>query len=710
MAAHQGAFAQTAAKQAEATELDAITVTADRVPQRIFDSPSTVSVTTAKDIDQKNIHTPRDVIQEEPGVTVPNQAGRGGAANYNIRGLGENRVRVQVDGVKLPDFPGSNFGAGTVYTRDFVDYDSLKQIEIIRGPASALYGSDALGGVVSFVTKDPSDYLKIVNKNWYMSGKLGYDSADRSFSQTVTGAGSVGNWESMVLYTHRTGKELSINSYRVPNPQDYESHNFLGKVVYNSPDSGQFKLTGEYFYKSTDTNILTDRASTVQDSRGTDNNSRPRISFDWNLPVTWAFADSVKTNAYWTQAQRQEFTTQLRSTVANGPSNTVRYSDFGYQQTITGGELQLGLNRSWLGWQHNIIYGGTADFTQTTRPRYRTQTTNGVSTNVISGETFPNKNFPDTDTTQAALYVQDTAQLGAWRVIPALRLDYYHLEPKPDRLSANSALGANFVQDSITKYALSPKLGTTYDLNDNYRLVAQYSHGFRAPPYDNANFAFSNAAQGYQIIPNANLKPETSDSFEAGLRGRFDNGSSFALTGFYNMYRNFIDTKTLSSPPTTPLIVFQYQNLSRVRIFGFEAKGEYRFTPEVSVFGSFAYANGADEKTEKAINSVDPFTFVTGLRYDRPDGWGGEVRARFVAAQNRVNSATIFRTPGYATVDTLVHYTFNKNFTINAGVYNIFNERYFNHADVAGFLKSNANLELYRSPGRTFAVNATVQF
>jgi hemoglobin/transferrin/lactoferrin receptor protein len=137
-------------------------------------------------MERQNINTAREFVRDEPGLSVGNQPGRTGTTNFVIRGIGENRVRLEIDGVKIPDFPGTNFGAST-YTRDFVDYDALKRIEIIRGPASALYGSDALGGVVSFITKDPSDYLDLVKKDWYASAKVGYDGIDNNFYTTLTG-------------------------------------------------------------------------------------------------------------------------------------------------------------------------------------------------------------------------------------------------------------------------------------------------------------------------------------------------------------------------------------------------------------------------------------------------------------------------------------------------------------------------------------------
>lgn len=723
VAAGVPAFAQqpaAARNAAPVTELDEVVVSADRVESTIFDSPSTVSVKTDKDIDRDNIHTPRELVRDEPGVSVGNQPLRGGATNYVIRGIGDNRVRLQIDGIKLPDFPSSNIGAGN-YTRDFVDFDALKRVEIIRGPASALYGSDAIGGVVSFITKDPADYLAVVGKDWYTSFKAGFDSSDRSFSETTVMAGRAGAWEAMILYTRRDGHQLLPNTYRQSNPQTYWSNNILGKLVYNSPDFGQFKLTTEYLQRNYKTLVLTDMTTTVAgptytrvfSSLGDDTTKVPRVNFDWTVPVSSIFADTIKTSLYWTEVDRDEVTSQYRgvaSRAAPASYNRYRLSDFGFKQTIRGAEIQVNAERDILGGRHSFVYGASYDFTSTSRPRDRTELNllTGVSTKTFAGEVFPGKNFPDTDTTMAAVYIQDVAQYGRLRIIPAVRFDYYHLDPKPDQAFANSNT-KNFTINKQTEYAISPKLGLTYDLTEQYRLFAQYSHGFRAPPYDNGNFAYSNPLQGYEILPNGNLKPETSDGFEAGLRGRFENGSSFQVNAFNNYYKNFLATKVIGIS-AGGLQQFQYQNLSNVRIWGFEAKGDWRINEEWSLYGAVAYARGEDEQTKRGLDTIDPLTGVVGMRYQNVAGWGGEVRLKHAMSQKHVSEPNVFVSPGYTTVDVLASYEIKPRLTVNAGIYNIFDKRYFNHQDVAGILTTNANLELFRAPGRTFAANATVRF
>ena len=244
-------------------------------------------------------------------------------------------------------------------------------------------------------------------------------------------------------------------------------------------------------------------------------------------------------------------------------------------------------------------------------------------------------------------------------------------------------------------------------MTDEYTLFGQYAHGFRAPPYDNANFAFSNPGYGYEILPNANLKPETSDGFEAGLRGGYADGSSFSLSGFYNTYEDFIDTVFVGFSGGG-LMQFQYQNLSEVTIYGAEARGEYRFLPEWALRGSVAYAHGEDDDTGAPIDSVDPVKAVAGLAYEG-DVWGSQLVATHAWRHDRVTAGN-FEAPSYTVVDFMAYYEMSERFTLNAGIFNIFDEEYYNSQDVSGLAAGSAIVGRYAQPGRNFGVNATIKF
>ncbi len=143
---------------------------------------------------------------------------------------------------------------------------------------------------------------------------------------------------------------------------------------------------------------------------------------------------------------------------------------------------------------------------------------------------------------------------------------------------------------------------------------------------------------------------------------------------------------------------------------GYEAKGEYKFLPEWALFGSLAYAHGANDVTNAPLDSVDPWTGITGIRYRGLNGWGGELRAKFVFEKDRISASTVYKVPGHMTFDALASYEIAPAMTINVGVFNILNQSYFNAADVAGFAANNTNLDLFRASGRSVASNLTLRW
>ena len=172
--AHAETAADTSADAgASINELERVQVTATRTARAISDVPNTVDVIDREQLDDRLIRDIKDLVRYEPGVSVTSGFGRfNGLGGFRIRGLDANRVLIQTDGIAVSD--SFSFGSFINANRNFVDLDTLKRVEIVRGPASSLYGSDALGGVVAYVTKDPSDYLKD-GKDAYFGLKFGFE-------------------------------------------------------------------------------------------------------------------------------------------------------------------------------------------------------------------------------------------------------------------------------------------------------------------------------------------------------------------------------------------------------------------------------------------------------------------------------------------------------------------------------------------------------
>ena len=164
MALTAAALAVTAHAQSAsdpATALDEITVSATRIAQPVSDVPASVSVLRLNDL-LNSVTSLRDLARGEPGVSAPAAFGATGnaprnfptARSFNIRGLDGNRVLIQVDGVRQPE--QFTFGNAQLIGRDYFEPSLYRTAEILKGSASALYGSDAVGGVLSFISPAPT--------------------------------------------------------------------------------------------------------------------------------------------------------------------------------------------------------------------------------------------------------------------------------------------------------------------------------------------------------------------------------------------------------------------------------------------------------------------------------------------------------------------------------------------------------------------------
>mgnify|MGYP003678196679 CR=1 FL=1 len=155
------------------TSVDEVIVTATYLQRSAQDIAGTVSVVTDEEIRQTLSDSLADVVRYQPGLGM-DTAARGGDEGFSIRGIGGNRVLTVIDGVRSTDM----YAAGpSSYGKDGFEVDDLKAVEVIRGPASVLYGADALGGVVLLRTRDADDY----------------QSADQSIHADIRGSGSSDN-------------------------------------------------------------------------------------------------------------------------------------------------------------------------------------------------------------------------------------------------------------------------------------------------------------------------------------------------------------------------------------------------------------------------------------------------------------------------------------------------------------------------------------
>jgi len=273
--------------------------------------------------------------------------------------------------------------------------------------------------------------------------------------------------------------------------------------------------------------------------------------------------------------------------------------------------------------------------------------------------------------------------------------------------------------------ALSPSLGLVVRVTPELALVGRYARGFRAPLFSEINSGFSNIAGlgfRYRTLSNPNLEAETSNNFELGVRGRYSQ-VRFSLTGFYNTYNNFIETFASAGVDTTivppfPVFLFQTQNVSQARIYGFEMSGQYQFSPGdsgFSVLASLGLTVGDDLTSGQPLESVNPFRAVVGLRYRAPENrWGADLITSLVG-EPRLRSnrpANSFTPSSYTVVDLIGFYNITPLVTLNMGIFNLFNTQYFEYQDVRTLVNAPAPSDINRfaQPGISFRAGLTWRF
>ncbi len=696
----------------KATVLNKVVVSATRTEQNIEDVSSSVASVSSEEMDANLVTDIQDAVKYVPGVSVGG-TGRFGVGGFTIRGMSESRVKVMVDGVEQPVSYDAGLGVKAdvmKFSQNMYEMDTLAAIEVNKGPASSLYGSDALGGAVIMRTKNPEDLLG-AGDDTYAGFKTGYNSADESFKQTLTLANRSGDWESLLIYTHTDGKETATHGDGADiwgrdrgqaNPYNYSQNNVLGKLFYQVNDDHRIGVTGELFKRDGEGRILSNEGHTMMpgytytNNHAFDEDTRKRVGIEHEWLAGNQMFDTLNWQLNWQEVKSNHDTQDHTDAKGNRNRNRTGKDDSYQFDAQFGKELIFGSS------MHQLTYGvsGSKD----------SFSLNYTDTDLDSGETTPKTpEIPEADSTKWGIYAQDQLFLmdDALVITGGLRYDAFKAKPGGDSDYAESK------NDAVTA-----KLGGVYQWTPGFSTYAQFSQGFKAPTLQDLYYSYTGGS--YELVPNPDLKAEESNSYELGIRAENQFGS-LELAGYYNDYTNFIEERTDTSDPAYPDGKVTKVNVGNAEIYGAEFTGmlylDEAFNAPVGMYSrlSIAYANGKNKDTGGSLDTVAPLTTIVGLGYDAPsEKWGGALDVTHVAGktggdwseENKDNMDA----PSYTVVDMTAYYEPMENMMVRGGLFNAFDKKYWLYQDVTGIPADDQGIDRRTQPGRNWGVSLSYDF
>jgi hemoglobin/transferrin/lactoferrin receptor protein len=697
--------------------LDTITIAATKTEERAVDALAPVSIVTLEQIQGIQPNRVSDIFYNVPGVWFQDR-GDDPVTSVNIRGLQDfGRVAVVVDGARQNyQRTGHNANGGF-----FLDPELIGGVDIVRGPTANIYGSGAIGGVVSFRTKDIEDVVRPGQRWGTEIGVMGGTNEARGMASAFGGVRvnpnvdlfAGGSFTSQMNYKDGLGVTVENSANRVGSA--------IGKVTVRPADGHEVKLGGIFqdfdydtgqprrplglpFAQSgnagSGTSIFATNVKNYTTSLGW-KYARPddRI-FDWDSRVYWNRTDSEQIKIAHTATAPTPGTVCFPR-LGNNITGCIGDSR-GYVLDTVGFDAHNTSRVDFGDWRHAFTYGGDAFQDE-------------VETSDISGNS--NDTTPGGRRLVAGAFGQWKVGYLTWfDVISAVRYDTYRLS------SATTSTEGDRLSPKVTVALVPGSVITPY---------ASYAEGYRAPsltetlvsgthvtPFSPFPGPTSMCADGPGLFcfrPNPNLRPEIGKNKELGLNIKkndlFTQGDSFRAK--FNVFRNDVDDfieGVLFGPPTNR--VFQFQNIAKARIEGFEAETFYDANLWFAGV-SATVQRGTNLQTGIGLVNVQPqkITTIAGLRLFENQL---TIAAQWASIKAYTDIPTTYiPSTSYDLVNLYLTYRPHPDIAINFSVDNILDVYYRPYAvpgvsDTGGASQADA-LWASAGPGTIYKVGARVR-
>jgi hemoglobin/transferrin/lactoferrin receptor protein len=703
--------------------LDEIVVSASKFEEKRKDVAQKIQVIRSSELQNMNQSSTADVIANSGNVMV--QKSQLGGGSPIIRGFETNKVLMVVDGIRMNN---AIYRGGHLQNIITLDNAIMDRVEIVYGPGSVVYGSDALGGVMAFTTKKPvlstSDKTLVKANAFtrYMSAVSGYAAhADVSVGSKRFG--------SLTSFTYSNFGDLRQGANREPFVGNFGSRpwyvdriNGKDSIVKNTDTnlqvgSGytQYDIMQKFMFKQ---NEFVNHTVNIQFSNSSNVDRYDRLTqLSGGLPkyAAWYYGPQKRVLAAYTIeiSKKTKFYDNARIIL-------------GYQQ-IEESRIDRKLNKT--GENHRIenldILTVNMDFVKKSGKHeirygaegwYNNVNSTAFSKDIITGT----KTALDTRYASGGSTMQSVAVYGThtWEISKKLILN--------DGLRfSNVGLNAQFTDTTFFNFpfkeanqrnsALNGNVGLIYMPTNDCRITTLFSTGFRAPNVDDLSKVFESTA-GSINVPNPNLKPEYTYNGEVGISNTFGNWLTAQATGYYTLYTHALTTQNFTYNGKDSIMyagtmskVVATTNAAKANMYGLELSLNGTLNDHVSMYATYNYTHAriVTDSTAIPLDHIPPVFGKLGLKLTE-NKFQADLFVNY-SAWKRIADYNPFGEdneayalpqgmPSWYTINARMTYQFNKNLGLQVACENILDRNYRVFA-------SNIS-----APGRNFIVTLRGNF
>jgi len=636
-----------------------------RSSRSMFHDPREVTVVTPQDLAERNPINMIQALEREVGV-VMQRTGAGQTSPF-IRGLTGPQTLILIDGIRLNN---STFRFGPNQYFGTIDPGLIERIEVMRGPQSVLWGSDAIGGVINVVTRSPDTRFSNYREGRFIER---FDTADTGTYSRVNIEGSYDRWGLFGGASYLSVDNLDRGGHLGRQPfTDYDQYAGDIKFDYLIDATQMLTVAIEHFCQK---NVpRTDKWP--GESRRFDPQMRDLGYIRWQ-GTSWQnilFDTFMLTASY----QRQEEGTDKRK-----PPDSTNEEWSNFDCGTTGANLVFARDLDFAG---RLTYGADWYHDEVDAVKRRYDLTGVLPPETLTPQ-FPNDSYYERFGAFLQWEVDVTERLSA---VSGVRYSHVNLGATVDMFDVHDPRFPN-VDPVPTPIApafqdWTGSVGLTYRLNPCCHLVGSISEGFRAPLLDELTSVSDNVNEGVDLPPTGRLSPETSINYEVGMKFDYQRlrGQMFV---YWTDLDGLIDRVLVAHDPVENINFFQRENVGTARLQGVELSGELLLTSEWSTYGNFSYTYGQNVAASEPVSRIPPVQGVIGLRWrDREGRNWFKVYGWLVARQDRLSERDERDsrippggTPGFGTVSVFFGKAIGERQRLTLGIENIFDKAYRVH-------------------------------